>query len=81
MSESMIGKLVRWERKGQWFTARVTGKGHGASGTFAGVVVDPGNYTGVSVYAPKVALREGDSLPNLVPELITVIEGGDPNAE
>lgn len=72
----LIGKLVRWERKGQWFIARVTG-GDGGSGrgSLTGEVVDPGNYIGrLSEFAPKQALPVGRQLPNLRPELLTVID-------
>lgn len=73
--DGMIGKLARWEHRGQWFTARVTG-GDGGSGRGAlvGEVVDPGNYIGLSEFAPKQALRIGHELPNLRPELLTVVE-------
>lgn len=73
----MIGKLVRWENRGQWFTARVTG-GDGGSGrgSYLGEVVDPGNYTGLSPFAPKEWLRVGQELPNLRPELLAVIDEG-----
>lgn len=76
MSEDMIGKLVRWEHeRGQWFTAKVTGHRPGAGGgTFTGTVVDPGNYIGISIFAPKEALRVGQELPNLAPLLLTVVD-------
>lgn len=71
----MTGKLVRWEHEsGQWFTARVTGHRPGAGGgTYEGTVVDPGNYIGLSMFAPKQVLRVGQELPNLAPMLLTVI--------
>jgi hypothetical protein len=72
----MIGKLVRWESDGQWLVARITGKGSGAAGSLAGEVVDPGNYTGLSSFAPKESVSVGDTLPNLLPDLITVIDEG-----
>lgn len=78
MDETMIGKLVRWQHeRGQWFTARVTGYDGGSGrGSLTGVVVDPGNYIGVSEFAPKQAWRVGDVVPNLVRDLITVIDEG-----
>lgn len=71
----MIGKLVRWENKGQWFTARVTGYDGGSGrGSLTGEVVDPGNYIGLSEFAPKQVLKVGDELPNLRPDLLAVVE-------
>jgi hypothetical protein len=71
----LTGKLVRWDNKGQWFTARVTG-GDGGSGrgSWTGEVVDPGNYIGLSEFAPKQALHVGQELPNLRPELLAVLD-------
>jgi len=83
MSDDMIGKLVRWEHdRGQWFTARVTG-GDGGSGrgSLVGEVVDPGNYVGVSEFAPKQALEFGAEMPNLRPELLTVIDEEAPGVQ
>lgn len=70
----MIGKLVRWESDGQWLVARVTGEGFGTGDSLRGEVVDPGNYIGLSPFAPKVSLKVGDVVPNLQPDLITVID-------
>lgn len=72
MTDNMIGKLVRWECRGQWFVARVTG-GDGGSGrgSLTGEVVDPGTY--VTGYAERGGLNVGEVLPNLRPELITVV--------
>lgn len=71
----MIGKLVRWEHRGQWFTARVTG-GDGGSGrgSLTGEVVDPGNYVSLSMFAPKQPLKVGVELPNLALDLLTVVD-------
>ena len=71
MSDDMIGTLVRWERRGQWLTARIDFPG--PRGIWVGTVVDPGNYVGLSEFAPKQALQVGDRLPNLRGELLTVI--------
>lgn len=71
MSDDLTGKLVRWESKGQWLTARVDFPG--PRGIWVGTVVDPGNYVGLSEFAPKQAARPGDRLPNLRSELLTVI--------
>lgn len=69
----LTGKLVRWECDGQWLTARVEGTGT-RRGTWRGSVVDPGNYIGLSMHAPKKTVRFGDWLPNLRGELLTVID-------
>lgn len=82
----LIGKTVRWEdrehRPGVWFTARVTGHGE-VEGGYEGVVVDPGNYS-LSSYS-HWPFRSGDDVPNLLPELCTVIDSepytDDPECE
>jgi hypothetical protein len=71
--EVLIGKLVRWERGRQWLIARVDGTGT-RRGRWRGTVVNPGNYIGLSEFAPKQALGVGDVLPNLHPELLTMID-------
>lgn len=70
----LTGKLVRWECDGQWLTARIEGTGTRRA-TWRGTVVDPGNYIGLSPYAPKQTVRFRDWLPNLRAELLTVIDG------
>lgn len=77
MSDDLIGKLVRWEDDGQWFTARVTGPGSGLYGSLSGKVVDPGNFVGVAAVHPYFAeqrLKVGESVPNLLPDLLAVVE-------
>lgn len=77
MNENLTGKLVRWDNGEQWFTARVTGKGSGLPGSLAGKVVDPGTYVGPAAHDPhftEMPLSAGQELPNLLPELITVVE-------
>jgi hypothetical protein len=59
----MVGKLVRWERDGKWFTARVTGR-HKALPAWYGEVVDPGNY---------LDWNTGDDVPNLRDQFLTVV--------
>jgi hypothetical protein len=77
MSGDLIGKLVRWECRGQWFTARVTdGDGGSGRGSFVGEVVDPGNFSGMSPFATEECLRVGQELPNLVADCLTVIDEG-----
>lgn len=73
----LTGKLVRWECQRQWFTARVGGTGT-QRGTWRGEVVDPGNYVGLSLFAPKQAVKVGQWLPNLVGALLTVIDEETP---
>jgi len=63
----MIGKLVRWERDGQWFTAKVHGTGV-IRGSWAGEVVDPGNW---GHPLREKALAVGEWLPNLHEEFLT----------
>jgi hypothetical protein len=46
------------------------------------VVVDPGNFIGgawVSPYYAEERLTVGQAVPNLLPDLITVIEKGESN--
>jgi hypothetical protein len=71
----LTGKLVRWDCDGQWLTARVEGTGT-RRGSWRGEVVDGGNFTGLSPFATKQALRAGDFVPNLRSELLTVIDEG-----
>lgn len=59
----MVGKLVRWELDGRWFTAKVTGR-HKFLPAWYGVVVDPGNY---------LDLNAGDDVPNLRDRFLTVV--------
>jgi hypothetical protein len=74
----LVGKLVRWECQGQWLTARVDGAGM-RDATWRGTVVDPGNYHGLSDFAPKQALYVGDTVPNLRAALLTVVDEATPS--
>lgn len=72
----LVGKVVRWEWHGEWFTARVTGRVQGDS--YRGVVVDPGNRkVGVkdNVQLPEpIPYKPGELVPNLLAHLCTVID-------
>jgi len=70
----LTGSLVRWEYEGQWFTARITEDVCSSAGSrWIGEVVDPGNFIGLSEFAPKQVLRVGQRVPNLLSGLLTVI--------
>ena len=68
---TLIGKLVRAEWRGQWFTARITDSHDGD--VWSGVVVDPGNYI-FSVRGYMRDLNEGEHLTDIVGRFLTVIE-------
>jgi hypothetical protein len=73
----MIGRLVRWENDGRWFTARVTGHGKFRYDAWSGEVVDPGNYVWSAphpyfVEAPPLVV--GQVLPNLLFQFLTVVD-------
>jgi hypothetical protein len=78
-SISMVGKLVRWERDGKWFTARVTGR-HVALPAWYGEVVDPGTFTlwRDGVVRPWAI---GEVAPNLRDQFLTVMEESGPGAQ
>lgn len=79
MSETLIGKLVHWEFKGQWFTARIVEDGLNGTGTrWIGEVVDPGNYIGLSEFTPGKALTVGERVPNLLEALLRVVPEAAP---
>lgn len=72
----LVGKVVKWENDGQWFTAEITGTGV-TSGSWCGTVVDPGNYVGmggVHPYFEETPLAPGQHLPNLAWSLIDVVD-------
>ena len=71
----LIGKTVRWERDGYWFTMTVTGR-FTETGTWHGPVVDPGTF---GTYQP------GETAYFHMRELVTVIDSepftDDPECE
>jgi hypothetical protein len=72
----LVGKIVRWEWGGQWFTAKVHSTGV-MRGSWAGEVVDPGNFTGMGgshPYFEEERLTAGQWLPNLVGEFLVEVE-------
>lgn len=67
----LIGKTVRWEVDGRWFTATVRRRNF-SSGRYTGDVVDPGNFGD--------PMRSGYIAGNLAPEFLTVIDS-EPDAD
>lgn len=61
----LIGKTVRWEFDGRWFTATVRRR-DSSSGRYIGDVVDPGNF--------GEPMRSGYIAGNLDPDFLTVTD-------
>lgn len=72
----LVGRLVRWEYEGQWFTARITEDGCSDTGAqWIGQVVDPGNFIGLNadLFGAR-PLSAGERVPNLLSALFTVVD-------